>query len=209
MTPEIPRFGAARVTAVWLATCAAVSLPASEKLSEAVRATLPRYDPTLRQAAEAKRAAEASAPAESPVLKTPEERAAPSRAVTLVVEPNVVQLAPFVVRQKRPKEALQKLPRIEVAAPVNASVDTSDPMLSPEERLRRVRKKWGSPVDFFLLNWLFGSGADVGAEARERYAGQLGKLADEIELAAAAGATPEEIKQLREYYLQLYLARPK
>jgi len=208
MTPDLPRFVPACASAVLLAACSAASLPASEKVAEAVRAQLPRYDPAWRQAAEAQKTAAGAA--ESPILKSPEERKPPPpRTVALVVEPNVVQLEPFVVREARPKEKPPRLPRFEVGRARQESVDVSDPFLSPDEVRRRLRKKHSTPVDFFLLNWLFGDGPVRGAEARERYAGELGALAEQIELAAATGATPEEIKQLRELYLQLYLQRPK
>lgn len=177
----------------------------SDKVSQAVRARLPTYDPEVRLKAEQARAAAETAAAERE--KSPP--AVPVAPMPAAKDSDVVQLEPFVVRQRRVKEPPLRLPRVEVAAPAHPEVDTSDPYLSPEERLRRVRKKWGSPADYFLLNWLFGSGVEKSAEARERYAGQLGGLAKEIELASAAGATPEEIKQLREMYLQLYLARPK
>lgn len=124
------------------------------------------------------------------------------------MNPNVVQLEPFTVRERRAKPTV-RLPRLTVPEALRPGEDTTDPYLSPAERARRVRKKHLNVATSLLNPGFFGDAIAEQAEARERYAGKLGDLADQLELAAATGATAEEIRQLRELYLALYMARPK
>lgn len=181
---------------------------ASERLAEALREKLPRYDPAQHAAAERKaQAAENDSAAPSPV-RVPQPAETPPRREPLVTNPNVVQLEPFTVRERRPKPTVQ-LPRLTVPEALRPGEDTTDPYLSPAERARRVRKKHLNAVATLLNPGFFGDAIAEQAEARERYAGKLGDLADQLELAAATGATAEEIRQLRELYLALYMARPK
>lgn len=184
----------------------------SERVAEAVRNSLPRYDPTQHAAAEkAKLAATADGTPRSPILNptsaaTLAEPAGPSKA-NLVSDPNVVQLEPFTVRGHRPPAAV-KLPRLHVSEAMQPSQDTSDAFLTPAERSRRLKKKHANVLTQ-VLNVFWVGGMAAAEEERAVYGTELNALADKIDLAAAAGASAEELKQLRELYLQLYLARPK
>ncbi len=184
---------------------------ASERVAEAVRNSLPRYDPTQHAAAEKAKSAATDGTPRSPILNpasaaTLEEPAAPSKA-NLVSDPNVVQLEPFTVRGHRPPAAV-KLPRLHVSEAMQPSQDTSDAFLTPAERTRRLKKKHTNTLTQ-VLNVFWVGGMAAAEEERAVYGTELNALADKIDLAAAAGASAEELKQLRELYLQLYLARPK
>jgi len=208
-----------RVLPGWLiagATCvigAVVAGRASEKVTQALRESLPRYDPGQRAAAERERESADKAKDRSPVLNAP---APPLPAATVVAPPGaapandsaIVQLEPFTVRGSRLPPAV-KLPRMIVASPAGGP-DTADPFLTPAERARRLTRKHFNVLTMLLNPPFLGGGALAGeSEQRLRYAGELNDVADKIELAAAAGATAEDLKALRELYLQLYMARPK
>lgn len=181
----------------------------SDRVAEILREKLPRYDPA-QHAANAEQAGVSAATERSPILnpdaKPPAD--APTRASNLVTDPNVVQLAPFTVRSNRPRSTV-KLPRLTVPPSAAEASGSSDPFLSPKERARRLRKKHLNVLTMLLNPGFWGGGIAGESEERTRYAGQLNDVADKIELAAVAGASEQELKQLRELYLKLYLARPK
>lgn len=196
--------------------CLAGTLPAgatSERIAEALREKLPRYDPAIRAAEEKRQAFEAMKKAAEP---EPDVRPAGSKsAATRDVAPGVVVLAPVEVRAQRQLPRV-KLPRIGASDPIDSSVDTEDPYLSPGERRARLQKKHLSALDRALNKFSFGFGLlssgdarAAAAENREQFARGAAKVADAIQLAAVAGEDEEEIKKLRELYLQMLVSRPK
>lgn len=208
----LPRILSWRLLVAACMFAVASAAPASEKVAQAIRDSLPRYDPAQRAAADREREAAERTGDRSPVLKA---AAAPlpvapttTSSTRPVADSEIVQLAPFTVRGSRPPPAV-KLPRL-VAPPAEGGPDTSDPFLTPAERARRLSRKHLNVLTLLLNPPFLGGGALAGeSEERRRYAGELNEVADKIELAAAAGATEAELKALRELYLQLYMARPK
>lgn len=187
---------------------------ASDRTAQAVREKLPRYDPSIRAAEEKRQADEVAKKAAALDLNAPtaaERKSAPA----VEVAPGVVVLAPVEVRAPRQVPRVN-LPRIEASGPIDSSVDTQDPYLLPGERRARLQKKHLSPLDRALNKFSLGFGllssgdARAGdAERREQFARGAGKVADAIQLAAAAGEDEAEIQKLRELYLQMLTTRPR
>jgi len=191
----------------------AVAGGASEKVAQALRESLPRYDPAIRAAAEARQADEASRKASVVEPEPPETASKP--APTPDVVPGVVVLAPVEVKARRQIPRVN-LPRIEATQAIDSSVETADPYLLPAERRARLQKKHLSTLDRGLNKFSLGvalttsaDGRAADAEQRERFAKGAGDVADALQLAAAAGESEEELKKLRELYLQLLTTRPK
>lgn len=197
--------------------CLAGLLPAgvaSERVAEALREKLPRYDPAIRADEERRLAQEAGKKAAEPEPATPPavESKSPAPPETA---PGVVVLDPVEVRALRQVPRV-KLPRIDVSAPIDSSVDTEDPYLLPGERRARLQKKHLSALDRALNKFSFGFGLfssgdarAAAAENREQFARGAAEIADAIQLAALAGEDEAEIEKLRQLYLQLLMARPK
>lgn len=187
---------------------------ASERVAEALREKLPRYDPAIRAAEEKRLAQEAARKADEPEPATPPAAESKSPAPPETA-PGVVVLDPVEVRAQRQAPRV-KLPRIDVSAPINSSVDTEDPYLLPGERRARLQKKHLSALDRALNKFSFGFGLfssgdarAAAAENREQFARGAAEVADAIQLAAFAGEDEAEIEKLRQLYLQLLMARPK
>lgn len=178
---------------------------AGERVREAVRQSLPRYDPAQRE--KALREAAQAAPAH-PVLVRSQPPSEEPPASLPATDPTLVQLAPFEVRESRPKLPAP-LPRLRVPEAHRPGQDTDEPFLSRGELKRRLRKKHLSALGSILNPGGWGDAAAAAAEARLRSAVELNGLADQIDLAALAGASAEDVKELRELHLQLYFARPK
>jgi hypothetical protein len=110
---------------------------ASDKIAEAVRDSLPRYDPAQHIASERTAVPEASPPVLRDGAIPPSDAPALSPNLT---DPKIVRLEPFTVRGRRSPPAV-KLPRMHVSESAQPSVDASDPFLTPAERSRRWQKK--------------------------------------------------------------------
>lgn len=193
--------------------CAAWHAHASDKIAEALRQSLPRYDPAVRAAEEKRRADEAAKKSAEPERRAPVAESKP--AALPETAPGVVVLDPVEVRAHRQLPRV-KLPRIGASDALDASVDTADPYLSPAERRARLQKKHLSALDRALNKFSFGFGLltsgdarAADAESRERFARGAGEVGDAIQLAAVAGEDEAEIAKLRELYLQLLTTRPK
>lgn len=210
----------------WWLTAAATCLPgaaltgrASEKVAQAIRDALPRYDPAQRAAAERARETQRNAGDRSPVLNAP---APPLPATPVVVapphpeaDPQVVQLQPFTVHGRR-EQPVVRLPRIAAPEALRPGEDVADPYLTPAGRRARLQKKHLSALDRSLNKFSLGvalpGSADARAgeaEQRERFAHGASEVADAIQLGAVAGEDEKALKELRELYLQLMTTRPK
>lgn len=189
-----------------LLSSSAARLSASP-MRDALRETLPKYDPVVRQQAlaEAERAPQATEPTsrESP----------PRPAVKLAASPDgALQLPEVVVEAPRAKP--NPLPRVHETPPPNRVV--IEPFASPKEREAQLVKRHLTPLDRDGLNRftlpLVGQSREKRAkeaEAIAQNARQLNSLADMIEYLERQGASPEEIEQLKKLYFEMYLARPK
>lgn len=186
---------------------------ASERVVQALRESLPHYDPSIRAAAEAQKAAESARKPSDVAPEAPPATPKPSALPEVV--PGVVVLDPVEVKARRQIPRVN-LPRIVTGDPIDSSVETEDPYLSPAERRARLQKKHLSTLDRALNKFSLGFGLlssgdarAADAEQRERFTRNAGQVADAIQLAAVAGESEEELKKLRELYLQMLVARPK
>ncbi|MBX3738008.1 MAG: hypothetical protein KF715_15030 [Candidatus Didemnitutus sp.] len=207
----------------WLTT-AAICLPgaaraggASEKAAQAIRDSLPRYDPAQRANAERAREARRNTGDRSPVLNAPAPPlpAEPAVPAPPAADPQVVQLQPFTVHGRRDLPVVH-LPRVAAPEALRPGENTADPYLTPGERRARLQKKHLSGLDRALNKFSLGTALPgsagaraAGAEQRERFARGAGEVADALQLGAVAGEDEKALKELRELYLQLMTTRPK
>ncbi len=211
----------------WWLTAAAMCLPgaalagrASEKVAQAIRDALPRYDPSQRASAERGQETKQNSGDRSPVLKNP---APPLPAAPVVPAPPptpaadapVVQLQPFIVHGRR-EQPIVRLPRIVAPEALRPGEETADPYITPDERRARLQRKHLSALDRSLNKLSLGTAlpnsADArasDAERREQFARGAAQVADAIQLGAVAGEDEKALKELRELYLQLMTTRPK
>lgn len=185
-----------------------VSSTASE-IREAMRETLPKYDPSIRERALAEEAAN-TPDARSPVGSGPKDNV-PVETKREKLDDDSVELPEVVVEAKREKS--RPLPRMHRPTPqANVRIE---PFASPAERDRLLVKRHLSPLDQamnrFTLPFVGASLASRArqAEARFRYAEQLDQLAAMIAHMERQGAPKEEIEKLRALYMDLYIARPR
>lgn len=181
---------------------------ARETAGEAVRRALPRYDPTVREAAlqaATDTAGAATGSGEAVVKQNRKSVAEPEATGAGAVEPGVVQLEPFVVqawRQRRP----QALPRLRLPSAPSAT-SAAGSFASAQERRRLMKKTHLGVVGQILNPWGFGSLVAGEAEAAALTAERLADTADKIDLALLGGATEQEAKELRELYLEMMVKR--
>lgn len=177
---------------------------------QALRESLPKYDPAIREQALAdETAAKVSADAEA------QRRSAPttedSAAGGATQSEGSIKLPEVIVEARRFK--VRPLPRMHRALPPG-SVNI-EPFASPSERDRLLVKKHFTALDPAMNKaHLPLVGVPLAARAREaearlQYAGQLDQLAAMIAYLESQGASEEEITKLRHLYFDLYLARPK
>lgn len=175
---------------------------------EALRESLPKYDPSVREraladkaAAETKAGAEAATPA-----RTNESGEQASEE-----ESGSIRLPEVIVEEHR----AQPRPLPHMHRPVPPGKANLEPFVSPAERDRELVKKHFTPLER-AMNRLHLPlvGAPLAAHAREaeaklQYANQLDQLAAMIAYMESQGASKEEIAELRALYMDLYLARPR
>jgi hypothetical protein len=174
----------------------------SAAMRDAIRQTLPRYDPKIRADHLA-----------APPMKTPLSE---PTTEGLSVEPGepLVSLPRIIVRSTQEETPAVTLPRIIVRPPVNNV--KIDEMLTPAARDAQLVKKHLSSFDRNFLNRFtlpfFGRSKESRAqhaEAIEATASQLNAIADLIEREGGEDADPEEQKKLKKLYLETYISRPK
>lgn len=174
----------------------------SDEMRDAIRQTLPRYDPKIRAADLA-----------SQPTETPPSESATEMSIADSGEPPV-SLPRIVVRSRQEETPAVTLPRILVRPPVNNV--KIDEMLTPAARDAQLVKKHLSSLDRNFLNRFtlpfFGRSKESrarNAEAIDAAASQLNAIADLIEREGGEDADPEEQKKLKKLYLETYLSRPK
>lgn len=172
---------------------------------QAVRASLPRYDPAIREAHLAAQAAEVTRPVPKPAAPAPVAPPAPD-SDTLVLDPITVWAKPDA---KLPTP----LPRLTFFSPVRDL--PGKPFESPKAREARLVRKHLGPVGQALnklrlpfIGPIFSANV-LQAEAELQRAQQLNGIADAIDTGLLIGQDPELIKKLRQEYLRLYYAGPK
>lgn len=195
-----------RIVLVLTAWIAFAEIGVANEVREALRESLPKYDPSIRERAIAVEAA--AAEAASPVGSGPKDNV-PEVPKRKTVD-GAVQLPEVVVEAQR--EPGRPLPRMHRDAP-KAHV-TIEPFASPAEQDRLLVKRHMSPLDQAMNRFtlpLFGTSLASRArhaEARLRYAQQLDQLAAMIAHLERQDAPKAEIEKMRALYMDLYLARP-
>jgi hypothetical protein len=169
---------------------------------------LPVYDPTVRSAAQqAQEGEEASSGSkQSTPSSTARSREATSDANEL---PPFLVEAPRDARPGRPRPApLPVLPRAQRFKEVRP-----EPFETQQATEKRLAATYLSDLDRTLLN-RFTIGQSLGERAKDlqsidRAAEALNRLAMIIAVLEASGASPEEVKALREEYARLFHDRPR
>lgn len=208
-------FAAQFVLALGLAHVNAEEAPRqapSESTRKRLKAAMPAYDPGIRAAAVADGTVDATASrvtrpmGRSSALKQPASKEAPTELPRMVVE--APRMGGAGSGQPAP---LPVLPRVEQFKHVEA-----EPFETDEARERRLSQTYLSDLDRLLLNrvTLPGVGKSQGERAKELAridagAEALNRLALIIEVLEASGASPEEVKALREEYARLFTTRPR
>lgn len=188
---------------------AAATLPA-ETVSDArgaVRASLPHYDPAIREAHLAAQAAAAETPRPAP------QPAAPAAVAPPAPDRETLVLDPITVWAKPDAKLPTPLPRTQVFTPVRDL--PGEPFESPKAREARLAKKHLGPVGQVLnkirlpfIGPIFSANVQQ-AEAELKRAQELNGIADAIDTGTLIGQDPELIKKLRAEYLRLYYSGPK
>jgi hypothetical protein len=184
-----------------------VVIARGSEIRQALRESLPKYDPALREQALAEQAAR-EADSDPEIATTPRPRA---RSTTTTHADGSIELPEVVVEARRQKRA--PLPRMHRPTPPGSA--TSEPFASPGEQDKQLVKRHFTPLEQAMNRFhvpLFGAPLATyarKAEAKQKYANQLDQLAAMIAYLESQGAPKEEIDKLRALYFDLYLVRPQ
>ena len=155
-----------------------------------------------------------AAPAETKAGTTSEPTRQPARPAEPSA-PGVVVLAPVEVRAERVAPKVD-LPRVVAPKALDRSVETRDSFLTDAGRAEQRKKKYLSFLDRSRLNRVAMPGSPDSAEKRAeladrqaQFATGMNDVAVQIQLAAASGEDPAELKKLTALYRDLYLSRPR
>lgn len=180
----------------------------SDEIKQAIHTGLPRYDPAAYEKAQAERAARSTpkhAPAHVPETK-PEPPAVPAPSASAV---NILQLPTLTVHADL--DPPKPLPRLTTPTPIDN--EPGELFESPGARDKRLIKNHLSKLDRILNRYAW-FGSSLIARARQAEAAKektrlMDRLALVIEMQAALGLDPKEVKQLRTEYLKLHYSGPK
>ncbi len=201
----------AAAVALFLPIEAIAETTTAERL-QVLKSNLLRYDPAIREAAEAdhaRRDADRQADAWRRAEQAPPSSAAPAPAAKPPAPgEKILELPKITVRSD--VEPIKRLPRIDTPAtpPPDQHPDAYE---LPAAREARLVKKHLTPFQRRLISLFGGSPAAEAraAEARALKAAQMNDLANSLEIQEAAGRDPADIKKLRAEYLKLYYSGPK
>jgi len=205
--PHLPVLLSATALAL-LSPVEAAATVTRDEVKQAIHTGLPRYDPAAYEKAQAEKAARAApkhAPAPLPETK-PAALAAPAAVSS---GEKILELPAITIR---PDTDLPfYLPRLTTPTPVDN--EPGEPWESPGARDARLVKNHLSKLDQ-LLNRFAWFGSSLAARARQaeatkEKARQMNRLAFAIEMQAALGLDPEEVKKLRAEFEKLYYSGPK
>jgi hypothetical protein len=205
-SPHFPVFF--RVTA--LALFAPLELTAADNRDErraAIHTGLPRYDPAAYARVQAEKAARTvpkNTPAPLPEAKP--EAAVP--AATGASGEEILELPKMTVRSDGRELPIKRLPRVN---PPHQPVKDlkGEPFESATGRNARLVQKHLTKLEQLFLGKKAAVGAAKLSEYLEQKAAQMNSLAAMIEMQAALGLDPKEIKKLRAEYEKLYYSGPK
>jgi hypothetical protein len=193
--------------AILLSGGAALAADTGSQVRQALQASIPRYDPAIREAHLAAQTAAIDAPHPIPPPAAPAPTPPPAPAGDILV------LDPITVWGRPNIKPLPALPRLSFFAPLRDL--PTDPLESPGARDARLIKKHLSALDQILNRFpLPYIGQSLAARARQaeaevQRAQQLNALADAIELGTLLGQDPAITRKLRAEYLRLYYSGPK
>lgn len=201
--PHLPALLSATALAL-LARLAVADVPAEAK--QAIQAGLPRYDPAAYEKAQADKAARA-APKNAPAALSEPTPATPTPTTSAAASEHTLALPTVTVHPNT--DFPKPLPRITEHQPLH---DTPTELFeSPAGRDARLVRNHLSKFDQ-IVGRLFGFNPVVRAKEREaekEKARQMNEFAAALEMQAALGRDPEEIKKLRAEYTKLYYSGPK
>lgn len=204
-SPHLP----ALVSASALALLSPLELTADEtrdEINRAIHAGLPRYDPAAYEKARADKATR-SAPKHAPAPLPEAKPAPPAASAPLSSGEKILELPKMTIRSDERDLPIKRLPRVD---PLHQPVQDlkGEPWESPTGRDARLVKKHLTKLQQILLGKT-AVGAARQAEYQEQKARQMNELAAAIEMQAALGMDPKEVKKLRDEYLKLYYSGPK
>ena len=208
----------AAVSAVLLAMWAYPVFGFDERtgMREAIRAGLPSYDPKIRASHLA--LVEAQSKPNADAAKSYGVKEGPTDTAGSAAQPaEVVTLPRLIVRPTGNTEKLEpavQLPRLMVHPPANDV--KPEEFETPAARDARLVKKHLTVFDRMILNRftlpLFGISKEARArkaEAIEHSATALNEIADLIDVTESEKGETEQDRQLKELYLEVFVARPK
>lgn len=195
-----------------------VLFPATDASSQdtdvrtAIRATLPGYDPKIRQRSSADQQKTEAKVEES---RTVPDVGRPAAAPPAGVGQEPVELAPFTVYANRLKPVTPSaVPRPAIEPPEN-NIEI-DPFLSPKGRDALLTRKYLTVLDRCVLNrWsipFVGQSKEIRARKAEKThqaAVAQGKLADAVDALGQVAPESKEYKELKEIYQQIEYSRPR
>lgn len=207
--PRLPGLLSATTALALLVPLPAVAAETGTEAKRALHSSLPRYDPAAYEKAQAEKAARV-APKNTPAPLPESKPVAPVAPASAAPREHVLELPKVTVRATT--ETIKRLPRIDTIKPVE--VEQVDPMESETGRDARLVRKHLSKLEQVLNRFPRFFGVSAIAQAREAESieqniAQMNELAAGIELQAAFGRDPEEIKKLRAEYIKLYYSGPK
>jgi hypothetical protein len=177
----------------------------------AMKATLPTYDPAVRQKLYA---VQEDARAKSDDSGTVPPQTGQTTEPGDNVADKVVKLSPITVYADRLKPAVPALPRPTVEAPESSM--RIDPFLTQKGRDLALAKKYLTVLDRCVLNrWtipLVGQSKETRArKADKTYQAAVaqGQLADAVDLLGQMDPESQEYKELKEIYQQIEYSRPR
>lgn len=203
-SPHLPAFVSV-ATLAWLSPVALTAAESSEEIRQAIHARLPRYDPTAHAKAQAEKAAK-SAPRNAPAAVPDVAPPAPAAPAPPPAGEKILELPKITIRSPA-GPTIKRLPRVD-PPPLPVKDLPAEPWESPTGRDARLVNKHLTKVEQKILGkWAIGKARE--AEFRLQKAAQLDDLARVIEMQAALGLDPKEVKKLRDEYLKLYYSGPK
>jgi len=203
--------GPPRLPVLFSATALALLAPlepsaaeASDEIKQAIHAGLPRYDPSAQAKAQAEQAAR-SRPKNVPAPLPEDKPATPVAPAPASTREKILELPKLTIRPDL--DLPKRLPRVEPPAPPLHDLQ-AEPFESATGRdARLVRKHLTKLQQLFLGKSAVAEARQ--AEFREQKAAQMNALAAAIEMQAALGLDPKEVKKLRDEYMKLYYSGPK
>jgi hypothetical protein len=207
--PAGPPHFPALVSATALALLSHLELAAAgarDEVKQAIAHGLPNYDPAAYAQAQAERAAR-SVPKNSPA-PLPEPKPAPSAAPAPATASGekILELPKITVLGKA--DLPKRLPRVD--PPYLPVQDLkAEPWESASGRDARLVQNHLTKLQQIFLGKKAAVAAAKQAEHLELRAAQMNSVAAMIEMQAALGLDPKELKQLRDEYEKLYYSGPK